>query len=71
MPVTPRQVLKDAFTAKVINDGQVWINLLDNRNRLSHTYDVRVFESAVEAIVAHYLPAMAELRKYLAGKIST
>src|SRR5216117_3971157 len=51
-PVTPRQVLKDAFAAKVIDDGQVWIDMLDHRNLLSHTYDSSVFEEAVEAVEA-------------------
>ncbi len=67
-PVTPRQVLKDAFAAKVLTDGQVWINMLDNRNLLSHTYDALVFEKAVNAIAAHYLPAMEELRQFFMKK---
>ena len=37
LPMTPRQVIKEAFAAKIITDGQVWINMLDNRNLLSHT----------------------------------
>jgi nucleotidyltransferase substrate binding protein (TIGR01987 family) len=70
-PVTPRQVLKDAFTAKVIADGQVWITMLDNRNLLSHTYDLAVFEKAVDAIASHYLPAMRDLHKFFSEKINT
>jgi nucleotidyltransferase substrate binding protein (TIGR01987 family) len=60
-PITPRQVIKEAFAAKVISDGEGWINMLDNRNLLSHTYDFSVFEQAVTAISRHYLPAMAKL----------
>jgi nucleotidyltransferase substrate binding protein (TIGR01987 family) len=67
-PVTPRQVLKDAFVAKIIVDGQAWIDMLDHRNLLSHTYDSSVFEEAVDAIAAHYLHAMDELQKFFAGK---
>jgi nucleotidyltransferase substrate binding protein (TIGR01987 family) len=70
-PVTPRQVLKDAFAAKILADGQVWINMLDNRNLLSHTYDSSVFEAAVEAIASSYLPAMQNLRRFFAGKINS
>ena len=43
-PITPRQVIKEAFAAKVISDGVVWVNMLDHRNLLSHTYDSSVFE---------------------------
>lgn len=66
-PVTPRQVLKEAFAAKVIDDGQVWINMLDHRNLLSHTYDSSTFENAVDAIAERYLDAMANLHRRLAG----
>ena len=60
-PVTPRQVIKEAFAAKLIADGQVWIDMLDHRNLLSHTYDSAVFEQAVDAIAARYLPALTAL----------
>lgn len=64
-PVTPRQVIKDAFAAKVLADGQAWVDMLDHRNLLSHTYDRAVFETAVDAIAARYLPAMESLHIYL------
>jgi nucleotidyltransferase substrate binding protein (TIGR01987 family) len=67
-PVTPRQVIKEAFAAKVISNGEVWINMLDNRNLLSHTYDSFVFEQAVKAIAEHYLPAMAKLHEFFMEK---
>lgn len=63
-PVTPRQVLKEAFAAKLLADGQVWIDMLDHRNLLSHTYDFSVFSKAVDAIAARYLPAMATLHEF-------
>ena len=64
-PVTPRQVIKEAFAAKVLADGNVWIKMLDNRNLLSHTYDGLVFEAAANAIAENYLPAIASLHDYL------
>ena len=67
-PITPREVIKQAFAAKILPDGQVWINMLDNRNLLTHTYDVSVFEQAVVAIAAFYLPALEQLHQFLAGK---
>lgn len=67
-PGTPREVIKQAFAAKVLTDGQVWIDMLNHRNLLAHTYDIAVFEQAVEALVARYLPAMEELHDYFAGK---
>jgi nucleotidyltransferase substrate binding protein (TIGR01987 family) len=69
-PVTPRQVLKDAFAAKVIEDGQVWIEMLDHRNLLSHSYDCAVFEKAVEALASRYLPAIESLHRYFLERSS-
>ena len=67
--VTPRQVLKDAFAAKVIADGQIWIDMLDHRNLLSHTYNSASFEKAVEAVAARYLPAMHSLHDFFDREI--
>jgi nucleotidyltransferase substrate binding protein (TIGR01987 family) len=68
-PVTPRQVLKEAFAAKVIDDGQAWIDMLDHRNLLAHTYDSSTFENAVDAIAERYLDALANLHRRLAGDV--
>jgi nucleotidyltransferase substrate binding protein (TIGR01987 family) len=39
--VTPKAVIKEAFAAKIIDDGQIWIDMMLDRNLLSHTYDQR------------------------------
>src|SRR5580658_5727322 len=70
-PVTPRQVIKEAFAAKVISDGDVWIHMLDHRNLLSHTYDSSVFEQAVDAIAERYLSAMTKLHEFFKDKNTT
>ncbi|MFO1529619.1 MAG: HI0074 family nucleotidyltransferase substrate-binding subunit [Kiritimatiellia bacterium] len=67
---TPRQVLKDAYQAKLIRDGQVWIDMLDHRNLLSHTCSPRVFEEAVEAIHTRYLAGIADVRGFLRAEAS-
>lgn len=66
--VTPRQVIKDAFAAKILADGQTWIAMIDHRNLLSHTYDPVNFEEAVVAIHDRYLPALQQVRNLLADR---
>jgi nucleotidyltransferase substrate binding protein (TIGR01987 family) len=66
---TPREVIKAAFAAKVISDGETWIKMLDHRNLLSHKYDEEVFEQAVVAIATHYLPAIATLHQFFVEKM--
>ena len=63
--VTPRQVLKEAFAARILADGQVWIDMLDHRNLLSHTYNQVGFEQAVEAIHLRYLAGFDALHEFL------
>ena len=63
--VTPRQVLKDAYAAKILENGQVWIDMLDHRNLLSHTYSPVVFEQAVEAIHRRYLAGIEHLHDFM------
>lgn len=63
-PVTPRNVLKEAYAANVLSDGQVWIDMLEHRNLLSHTYDDAVFSDTVRAIEQRYLPAMKLLHGF-------
>ena len=67
--VTPRQVLKDAFAAKILKEGPVWMDMLDHRNLLSHTYNPIVFEEAVETIHQQYLPAMERLINFLQQEV--
>lgn len=67
--VTPRQVLKDAFAAKILKDGQVWIDMLDHRNLLSHAYSPRVFEQAVEAIHTSYLVGFEQLHDFMQEEV--
>jgi len=69
-PVTPRQVIKDAFAAKLLDDGQMWMDMLVERNLLAHTYDKAVFDKAVAAIHARYLPALAAVHEWFLGRMT-
>jgi nucleotidyltransferase substrate binding protein (TIGR01987 family) len=67
-PVTPRNVIKEAFAAKILADGQLWIDMMLDRNRLSHTYDFLTFTSVLEAVVKRYFPALDALHEWLLAK---
>lgn len=67
-PVTPRTVIKEAFAAKILGDGQVWIDMLDHRNVLSHTYDSATFEKAVQAIDKRYSVAIDALHGWFVNR---
>jgi len=67
-PVTPRNVVKEAFAARILGDGQVWIDMLDHRNLLAHTYDAVQFDKAVLAIRDRYLAAFDSLHAWLKAR---
>jgi len=63
--ITPKSVIKQAFAAKLIADGPLWVEMLDARNLLSHTYDLAMFREAVEQIASRYVCAFDALRALL------
>ncbi len=69
--VTPRSVVKEAFAAGLVQEGQVWIDMIDHRNPLSHSYDALRFAEAVVAIRDRYLSAMTELHALLTAKAAS
>lgn len=63
--VTPKSVVKAGFAARVLADGQLWIDMLDHRNVLSHKYDATLLGKGLAEIQARYLPALEALQQYL------
>lgn len=63
--ITPRTVIRRAFEAGVLQQGDVWQEALDARNRMSHTYNFEVFEQVIASIRSRYLAAFDELHEFL------
>lgn len=68
-PITPKQVIKEAFAAKIVFDGQVWIDMLMSRNLMSRAYDFIAFEAISKDVETKYLVALEQLREFFAEKI--
>src|SRR5690554_1958308 len=43
---SPRSTIKTAFQIQLISDGHTWINALEKRNLMAHTYDENRAEEA-------------------------
>ncbi len=63
--ITPRTVIRHAFEAGIIEQGETLQKALDARNRMSHTYDFETFQRVVAAIRSDYLAAFDELYEFL------
>ena len=57
----PREVLRQAFAVVLLQDGQIWIDMLEQRNLMAHTYDDRRARIALALIGEHYAPAHGAL----------
>lgn len=60
----PREALKKAFETGIIKDGHTWINMLEKRNELSHTYNSIVAEHAVNMIKNTYYDAILQVYQF-------
>jgi nucleotidyltransferase substrate binding protein (TIGR01987 family) len=64
----PREVLKQAFATGLVDDGQLWIDMLEQRNLMAHTYDQARALQAAELISHSYWPALAGLERGLTNR---
>lgn len=67
---TPRDVIQQAFAIGILLDPQVWLDALDKRNLLTHTYNEEMAYFAEGLIKNKYFPAIQMLFETLKKKIS-
>ena len=68
--VTPRAVIRRAFQAKLIEDGEAWMDMLNDRNLMSHNYDFAAFRRVVGNIERRYLSILGDMyAKFLAETV--
>jgi len=67
--ITPRRVIKEAFAARIIEDGQMWIDMLEQRNLMSHTYDRKTFDDVIRNISQRYFAALEQVFTWLKQKM--
>lgn len=67
---TPRETIKEAFARNIISDGQVWIEMMEARNKTSHTYKEEFATELCNDILNTYIPKINILTEFLKGKIN-
>ncbi len=65
----PREVLKTAFSYEIIEEGDTWIDMLEKRNLMSHTYDKKNSELAYTLIKNEYFVNLKALETYFSNKL--
>ena len=68
-PVAPRNVIREAVAAGMINDGETWVDMLIDRNKMAHTYNFSTFESVILNIQGRYLSILNDIYQRLAEEM--
>ncbi|MBA2498651.1 MAG: nucleotidyltransferase substrate binding protein [Chitinophagaceae bacterium] len=61
----PRDAIKQGFLYQVIKDGDVWMDMLQKRNLMSHTYNEKNAELAYNLIVNEYFGELFDVYQTL------
>ena len=57
----PKQVLREAYAAELIDDERLWLDMLDARNSTSHIYDDRHAAAVMSGVQERYYKALRAL----------
>jgi len=61
----PRDVIKQAFHYEILEEGEIWMDMLKKRNLFAHTYDEQKAKIASALITNSYFKAVTQVFKYL------
>ena len=65
---SPREILKESYAHKLIDDGDTWINMMLARNSLSHLYDEKVSRKIYNDIKNKYIFELEKLVEFIEYK---
>ena len=66
---TPREAIKSAFSNNLIEDGKIWILMMEARNKTSHTYNQSFAKELANEILNEYTKQSHNLSEKLGEKL--
>lgn len=60
-----RDAIKAAFALGLINDGEIWMKMIQSRNLTSHIYDEKVIDEIISLVEKRYIQQFVQLQKIL------
>lgn len=64
----PREVIKSSFQYGLIENGETWMDMLEKRNVMAHTYDEQRFNLALSKIKDEYYDAITQVYHQLGAR---
>ena len=57
-----RSAVREAFNKGIISNGEIWMEMIESRNRTSHTYLESILKSEYNKITKNYYPLFIEFQ---------
>ena len=57
-----KDVVRTAFSMSLIDNGEAWLEMIDDRNKTSHLYDEEMAADIIDDIIHTYNPLFVELQ---------
>jgi nucleotidyltransferase substrate binding protein (TIGR01987 family) len=65
-----RDAVREAFKMQLIKDGETWMDMIESRNKTSHTYNEGTTNEIFGKILTEYYPVSLEFRSVMEEKRS-
>ena len=65
-----RDVIREAFRQELIGNGQIWMSMLQDRNRTAHTYNEATMLELLSAIRTSYAAELITLAEHVRTTIA-
>lgn len=59
-----RSTTKEAFSKGIISEGQIWMNMIESRNKTVHIYEENILNEELDKIINEYFSQFEELYNY-------
>jgi nucleotidyltransferase substrate binding protein (TIGR01987 family) len=66
---SPKSCLKEAYAVGFINNEQIWLKMLTDRNKSVHIYDMETSREVFENIKRFYVQELKALRQKLISRM--
>ena len=61
---SPKQAIKQAFQIEIIENGELWLSALEDRNLTSHIYDETATDAIISKIRQDYFNIISDLYSF-------
>lgn len=65
---SPKTVMREAYSYKIIHNEHVWIQILNDRNLTSHVYDEKTADEIFARIRTSHMPTLKDLSAFFCEK---